>query len=440
MTFKRKKLCMALAASLIASVGSAQAVTSEEAKLLRDEINKLRSEIAHMKAGGTAGAGELQGRVEQLELNAKEAVVAGDFPGSLRLPGSETSFRIYGFAELNAVHEFKGDNTDVDYATFLPYVPLEGSPGANRKGATYLTARTSRLGIEVNTPSSYGPINMKLGGDFNNEPRTGNSAVTGTVANILTQQATNSYGFRLRHAYGQFAGFLVGQTWSTFMDLDSLPETVDFNGQIGATFIRQPQVRYSHPTKDYGTFTVAVENSLSYVLDDTGSVTTAGFSRVPDLVARWDKRFNWGALSLRVVTHENRLNDGGGVSLSERGFGFAASGTYKVTGDDTFMWSFTGGKGIGRYLNYVEGALYDASTRSIYLEKAAGVVLGWQHRASESLRYNVAAGFQKNARNAYTEFAERTRLNAGRFGINGTPAAAAPRAYLESDKAGRHWG
>lgn len=422
MQFKLTKLHAAIAMMFAVAAMPSQAQTAKEFEELRAEMKKLRAELEALKgakpAAAPAASPELADRIEQVELRAKDAVVVGDIPGSFRLPNSETSLRVYGFAELNMVHEFKGDNTDMDYATFVPYAPIKGTPQANRTGRNYLHARTSRLGIEASTPSPYGPIGIKVEGDFNNDPRTGNSAVYGTIGNIYTQQATNSYNFRLRQAYGQVGGFLAGQTWSTFMDLDNLPETVDFNGPIGATFIRQPQVRYTYKTADAGAFTAAVENSVSYVLDNTGSATTAGFSRVPDLVARWDKGFDWGALSVRGLSHEHRVKDGAGVSQSRRGWGVAASGLIKAVGEDFFTWSVTGGTGIGRYFNYIEGAFYDAAADRILMEKSLGVVVGYQHKASDSLRFNAALGMQKNYDNEYTTFARANGLDSGRFGIN----------------------
>ncbi|MBI3230073.1 MAG: porin [Burkholderiales bacterium] len=407
---------------------------------MRNEIKRLRAEVEDLKkdkgaradvqekvkteavaaatAASAASTAALADRVEQVELRVKDAVVGGDIGGSSRLPGSETSVRLYGFAELNMVKEFKGDNGDQDYSTFLPYGPLNGSAEAGRSGRAYLHARTSRIGIEASTPSQYGPIGVKIEGDFNNEPRTGNAAVSGDIKNIYTQQATNSYNFRLRHAYGQFGGLLIGQTWSTFMDVDNSPETVDFNGPIGSTFIRQPMIRYAYATADSGTFTGALENSVSYVLDKTATVTTKGFSRVPDLVVRWDKGFTWGALSLRGVTHELRLNDGAGLSQSSRGYGIAASGLYKTVGDDFLTWGVTYGTGVGRYFNYIEGAFYDETKNEILKEKAIGVVLGYQIKPSTTMRYNLALGMQHHYDNSYTDFARANGLDAGRFGIN----------------------
>jgi len=421
-------------AKAAAKAPSAQAQMAQQFEEMRAEIKRLREELDALKkdqavtaqavakpAPVEAGPSkvELAERIEQVELRAKDAVVAGDIGGSYRLPGSETSLRFYGFAELNAVHEFKGDNSDIDYATFLPYAPLKGSEQGNRKGQTFLHARTTRLGFEASTPTTFGPASVKIEGDFNNDPRTGNTAVSGKVANIYTQQATNSYNFRLRHAYGKFGGLLVGQTWSTFMDVDNLPETVDFNGPIGATFIRQPQIRYTYGTKDHGDFTVAVENPVSYVMDaSAGEATIAGFSRVPDLVGRWDKSYDWGALSVRGLATEHRIDDGAGAKASRRGWGLAASAFVKMAGDDFLTLAITGGNGVGRYFNYVEGAGYDAGNGRIVLEKAIGTVIGYQHKASDSLRYNFGLGYQRNSDNEYTAWARANGLDSGRFGVN----------------------
>lgn len=389
---------------------AAPAQTRSDFEALREELRSLRQELNELKKAPVE-------RIDKLEANQKNAVVTGDIPGSFKLPGSDTSLRLYGFAELNAVHEMKGDNSANDYSTFAPYAPINGS--TTRKHQTYLHARTSRLGFDVSTPTPLGAAFVKIEGDFNNDPRTGNSAVLGALGNIYTQQATNSYDFRLRHAYGQIGGWLAGQTWTTFMDLDNSPETVDFNGPIGSTFIRQPQVRYAYATDKAGTFTVAVENSLSYVLDGKGTATTAGFSRVPDLVARWDRAFGWGAASVRGLSHELRINDGAGTSAARRGWGVAATAMVKLRDDkDSISAGFTYGNGIGRYFNYIEGAAYNAAANEILTERALGIVVGYQYKASDTLRANFVLGWQKNYTNAYTDFALANGFGAGQFGVN----------------------
>jgi hypothetical protein len=58
---------------------------------------------------------------------------------------------------------------------------------------------------------------------------------------------TNATTPRPRHAYGQAKNFLVGQTFSNFMDPDAGPDQLDFQGPNAQVSIRSPQFRYSHP-------------------------------------------------------------------------------------------------------------------------------------------------------------------------------------------------
>ena len=159
---------------------------------MRVEIQRLRQELNALKGqtpiatGASASSNDTNERIEQLEIKQKDAVVLGDIGNSFRLPGSETSLRIYGFTELTAVKEFKGDNSDNDYSTYAPYAPINDSIGkAGRTGVSYLTARTSRLGVEASTPTAFGPLAIKIEGDFNNEPRTGNGECARDVKSQL---------------------------------------------------------------------------------------------------------------------------------------------------------------------------------------------------------------------------------------------------------------
>lgn len=433
--------CLAIL-SLGGSAFAAEAAKGEagpgEVQALRAEVKRLAAEVEALKAREAAPAArpsaaaepgavaELAERVDLVEIQQKDAVVAGDIPGSFRVPGTELSLRLYGFAELSWVHAFGPDSSDIDYSTFPPYLPLDGTAAGRRENRDYFTARTSRLGVEAATPTRYGVLGVKLEGDFNNEPRTGNSAQYGGTQHLFTQQSTSSYGFRIRHAYGTFGGLLVGQTWSTFMDVDNYPETVDFNGPTGATFIRQPLIRYTYGTRSSGGFTVALENPSSYVLDSSDPDTNPEFglpissslSRIPDVVVRWDKGFDWGALSARAMTQELRFDDGAGREASRRGWGAAASASFKVLGRDWAALQVTGGDGVGRYLNYIEGAVYDAATDEIRTERAAGVVAGYQLRPADWVRVNLVYGATRNFDGDYTRVVKAAGLDAGRFGVN----------------------
>ena len=68
-----------------------------EMKKMREELNEpKKARAAEAKPADSSGWGD---RIEALEIKSKDAVVAGDIGGGLRIPGSETSLRIYGYAE-----------------------------------------------------------------------------------------------------------------------------------------------------------------------------------------------------------------------------------------------------------------------------------------------------------------------------------------------------
>lgn len=421
---------LALGLALPLAAAAAEEPAAPDRGDLQAEVARLRAELEKLQARQAElekKAAEASDRLDEAEVKAKDAVVAGDVPGSFRVPGTEVSLRLYGFAELNWVHEFRGDASDVDYSTFAPYVPLDGSAEAERKHRDYLTARTSRLGLEAATPTRFGPLQAKIEGDFNNEPRLGNASLYGSQGNVYTQQQTNSYGFRVRHAYGQFAGLTAGQTWSTFMDVDNSPETLDYNGPIGATFIRQPLIRYAYATPAWGTFTIALENSSSYVLNSAEGVAPGSLARVPDVVVRWDKGFAWGAVSVRAVTDEIRVDgavDGTTVATDGvRGFGVASTAFVKLRENNDYLSvGVTYGDGIGRYLNYVEGAFFDPTRGKLYVEQAVGVVAGYQLRPAPWVRVNAVFGMTRNFDNDYTEAVRRNGIDGStpgdRYGIN----------------------
>ena len=168
----------------------AQAADADRIAQLEAQMKQLMAQIEVLKASTASANKEVTDIKDQMSAQTKELVVAGDIPGSFRLPGTETSVRLYGVAELNAVKEFKGDGGKNDYSTFMPYMPLRGSADARRSGEAYMHARTSRIGIEAATPTQWGQLMAKVEGDFNNDPRTG-------IAQLVIRQHHVDCGMRL---------------------------------------------------------------------------------------------------------------------------------------------------------------------------------------------------------------------------------------------------
>ena len=350
-----------LAAGLCSLPAGALAQSAKELEELRNELKALRAELNQLKAqqaqAPAASASAWNDRIDAVELKQKDAVVLGDIPGSFRLPGSETSIRVYGFAEANLIKDFKGTAPGDNFSN-LAEQPL----GKSDNGKTVLTGQTSRFGFETSTPMGNGAFNTKIEADFYG----------------YCGSECNRNRLRLRHAYGEYAGWLIGQTWSTFMDLDNLPETVDFNGPPGATFRRPTMVRYTYNNPQLAKFQFALEEP-------------SDGAHSPNLIARVDKGFDWGSLSARILSHEQRIS-----GVSKRGMGLGLSGAYKLTGTTTLMGQYTlmDGDNDGAYLVGANYPVVDGST--LRLDRAQGVVLGLANVFSEKLRGTVSMGWVRS--------------------------------------------
>ena len=366
---------IALAASLLV-LGTAPAFAQANPAMdeMREELRKLREEVNALKKaqGGAAKPADSSGwgeRLEQLEIKNKDAVTLGDIGGGFRLPGSETTLRLYGYAEVHLIHD-AGRASPSDNFTDLMFQPVSSevlaSPALGQKGKTKLTAQTSRFGFETSTPTSAGSFNTRVEADF------------------YAYGSGNRNRLRLRHAYGEYGGFLVGQTWSTFMDLDNLPETVDFNGPIGAPFSRRTMIRYSYGDSKAGyKVTAAVEDP-----EDQFGGGSAN-ERLPQLVARFDQSFAWGAVNVRGLMHEKRS-----LTVTKRGYGLGLGGNFKLTDKDLLMGQYTAVEGDIDQL-YGSNGYSIAGDGSITFDKNQGLVVGYAKTFSDQLRGTLAFGMNQ---------------------------------------------
>jgi hypothetical protein len=279
-------------------------------------------------------------------------------------PDSISKFKFYGLLEGHAIRDF-GQSGPSDIFTDLAFQPLDNSGGP--KGRTRYTGETSRLGLDASTAVNGAPLAAKLEIDFYG----------------YSQEKRNKP--RLRQAYVEYSGWLVGKTWSTFMDLDDLPETVDFNGPIGAPFSRRVMLRYSWGDAEKGyKWTVALEQPK----DQFGGGSSG--EKLPIFVARVDKTLANGAYNFRVMSHEKRS-----PTDSKRGYGFGVGGRYKLSDKDTLMAQYTRVDGDIDMLYGSNGYAINPVNGALTFDKNQGLVLGYARIFSEQLRSNVALGFNR---------------------------------------------
>src|SRR4030095_6331310 len=120
-----------------------------------------------------------------------DVVSAGDFPGSIRIPGSDAAIKFGARVRTAIVLTLDPLGTDDRFLTNSIPVGVQSTTGEARR--TNISARASRLNTEFRTPGGKEEVRAFFEGDF------------GGVDN----------SFRLRHAYAQHRGFIVGQAWST---------------------------------------------------------------------------------------------------------------------------------------------------------------------------------------------------------------------------------
>lgn len=136
----------------------------------------------------------------------------------------KSQFRIRGSIRLNGIYDFNGLQNHDNFDTYA--IPVGD---ANISEPRYLlNANQTRFGIEATRETFIGNVFMRIESDFLGKP------------NVL----------RLRHAYGKTKRILVGQTWSTFSDVNSVPTTVDIDGPNSSVTERKIQIRYMDDISD----------------------------------------------------------------------------------------------------------------------------------------------------------------------------------------------
>jgi hypothetical protein len=347
-------------------------VAAQQARLEKLEQQllqtKTRLEILESQAKLPAWEDSLEKRIRQVEASTQRApemppdvVSAGDFPGSIRIPGSDAAIKFGGLVRTSVVLTLDPLGTDDRFLTNS--IPV-GTPVSGESKRTNISARASRLNTEFRTPAGREELRAFFEGDFTN---AGNS-------------------FRLRHAYAQYRGFIAGQTWSTFSDPWVYAEDLDFEGISSENVIRQPQLRYWWSPDSTTRLAVAIETPAISITGGTG------VNLIPDLIARGFWGTTGGAhVQVAGVLRQLRGESSTGEVRSDWGAGGSLTGVVllpvkKLT--DRFMYQLNGGIGVARYINDLNSAggmdaVFDTTTGDLKALPALGWYVAYEHRWRE---------------------------------------------------------
>lgn len=327
------------------------------------------------RAAGSAATPAPPSPPASASASAPAATPSADAPSGVRLqlPGAApgTSLRLGGYVKADFLATRTSDGQLADGAVGRAlYLPSQIPVGGASSGTDYdAHAKFSRVNLGIDSVTEAG----NRFGAFFEVDFFGNA--------LGNQNATNTYGTTLRHAYMSWNGWLAGQTWSNLMDLAAMPETVDFIGPTDAiVFVRQAQLRYTR-----GGFSAAIENPETVLVGASSSDRGV----VPDLTLRYGWKGNWGTFGIGAIARQLRV-DRAGASDSAFGGGLVVGGKWVMGKSDDLRYQLGVGEGISRYIGLaITGdAALDADGHLDLTGARAGYI-GWRHAFSPNLRSNL---------------------------------------------------
>lgn len=406
---KLKTLALSMGTIGLSSLAiPAYAASNTEVDALRKEVNELKQLVQQLSTQQKAAPVVMAPPPAPAPMVAAAPAPKAPSnakPGWFTLPDGQTQVKLYGSIRGDATYDFEG-NPSPNINNNTNSVPLNSANAT--KNSLNVSAATTRFGFDFSRPTDLGELTGKIEADF-----------AGGIAADSSSRTTNGNGsLRVRHAYFSLGKWLVGQTTSPFVNTDTAPETVDFNGPMGYGSTRTVQVRYTQPIDANQKVLLAVEGgdvdninsaSATTVFKNSGGAvvqqtTTSGGNRLPALTARYDYTTadKKGLVQVHGLVHENRISVNDDVDETKLGWGIGVGGKYSLTPADTLFANYYHVKGDNRYLLYGNSAYVayqnnataaaNATDLSIYESEFNSGLIGYSHKWSPKVRSTLAAG------------------------------------------------
>lgn len=257
------------------------------------------------------------------------AQAADDLPaGWFQIPKTTGRFKIGGYIKLDALYDLKPIGSP-DYFD-VSKIPTDSSEGQT----AHLNAKESRILMDFRSPSAVGELRGYVEGDF--------------------------YGsggaFRIRHAYAEVnEQLLAGQTWSTFMDENIIPPTLDYEKPSAYAFVRLPQVRFKQSFGKSAFLALAIEDPTTTA--QAPPVTGAFEHPLPDFAARFRVTDSWGHIQLSGFASTLQYRDVTDVVDKVSLFGGNLSGQLHLFEKDKLSFQVIYGPGVAHYRGGLSAAV-----------------------------------------------------------------------------------
>ncbi|RZG77192.1 DcaP family trimeric outer membrane transporter [Acinetobacter sp. WCHAc060025] len=309
------------------------------------EIQQLRNEVQELKA-------LLQQQQQQVRLVESKVDTAPAASSAGLKSKSGADINIYGFVRGDANYIIEGADDDFNKIA---------STTGEVKDKLRATAKTTRIGLDFNTPAGDAKVGGKVEVDF-----AGNGA---------------NENLRIRHAYLTYNNWLFGQTTSNFL-ASHAPEMIDFATNAGGGTTRIPQVRYS--------YALAPTTKLLVAAEEGNSAGTSIKYSLPVLTAKVTQSFadGKGNASGRVLV-ENYKSDV--AEDNKTGWGVAAGGDFKVSDELKLFADASYVVGNSNYL-YASNNAFSVVDGDIEQNKFTAVQVGGTYKILPNLRSTLAYG------------------------------------------------
>jgi hypothetical protein len=272
---------------------------------------------------------------------------------------------VSGKIQLDYIYDF--NRVDPQWKSTLrpSTIPVNcpGDAGCGKDGESIFSVRQTSVAFKGFIPTERGELKTELSLDLFN------------VGGANT-------GFRLLNAWGEIGRWGAGQYYTLFMNIDTFPNTIDYWGPSGMSFLRNPQLRYTMPMGEDAKLAFSLEAPNSAV--DTGKATDVaanlgvqGRTQFPDFIAKYSTDRKWGHVELagmlRSIGWESTGTPDNEPAGSEVGWGFNLSGWYNVGERNRVVGTLIYGEGIASYMN--DGGVDLAPSASFQAETVKSV--GW---------------------------------------------------------------
>ncbi len=349
-------------------------------------------------------------------------VVGGDFPGSFKLPGTDTSVAIHGFVDLQAFYDpdqYLGGKFQVGLA-----VP-KGPAQRQTQGTYHFHDKLTRFAFETRTPTKYGELKTVLIQDLygyfaGNIPNqcANNLGVCDGLTGTGSIQNYN-FGPRNLYAYGILGRFLAGHYLSNFIDEEDQEEVLDSSGPAGVPAQQLPQLRYTLPLgKGFLSFS-AETPATEYAMTMAGAAATQSnpatppiaivenpsvYNPRPDFTAKYNIDAPWGHAMVSGTLRKLAFDDGADHRSTAEAGGMMAGATYAFHDGISSLGALTWfGSGIQKYtpddfvpVSSAQINNVGTAQQQLLTANENGVGAFFSHTFSPFVRSNIGVGLNRN--------------------------------------------